>query len=140
MAKNKASASDTTAQAIWRLMDANVNRVREALRILEDTARFVLNRAKAARALREIRHDFDASVRSRYKQLLGARDVANDSGRANASAAYKGGVEELLKANFKRCEEALRVLEEYGRILSPSTTVKMQALRFKVYQQEKGML
>src|SRR6185312_3135846 len=102
---------------LWRVLDANVNRAREGLRIVEDTARFVLDEPGAARACRAMRHGLDALVRKHYKTLLAHRDVAQDSGRSNRSVPYRGGIDELLCANLKRCQEALRVLEEYGRIL-----------------------
>ncbi len=125
---------------IWRLLDANANRAREGLRIIEDTARFVLSKPKAAKEIRSLRHGLDTLVRGHYKRLLASRDVANDSGRSNASKPYKGGVEALLIANFKRVEEALRVLEEYGRVMSPGAVKGAQALRFKVYQWETKLL
>ena len=125
--------------SVWRLLDANANRAREGLRVVEDTARFVLNQPTAAKAFRAMRHKLDGLVRRHYKTLLAHRDIAHDSGRANPARPYKGGVNDLLAANFKRCEEALRVLEEYGRILSPAAVVKAQALRFEVYAWEKKL-
>src|ERR1051326_6765666 len=106
-------------EKIWRLLDANANRAREGLRVVEDTARFVLDKPQAAKALRSMRHELDELVRKHYRQLLSARDVTHDSGRSNGAGLYSGGVRALLAANFKRCEEALRVLEEYGRVMSP---------------------
>lgn len=125
---------------VWRLLDANANRAREGLRIIEDTARFVLGKPKAAKEIRALRHGLDELVRGHYRTLLAARDVAHDSGRANGSKLYKGSVPELLAANFKRAEEALRVLEEYGRVMSPRATTKAQALRFQVYLWETKLL
>jgi thiamine-phosphate pyrophosphorylase len=125
---------------VWRLLDANANRAREGLRIIEDTARFVLDRPEAAKAIRTLRHGLDELVRGHYKSLLLARDVEHDSGRANPAKAYKGGVGALLAANFKRCEEALRVLEEYGRVMSPKAVKGAQTIRFKVYQWETKLL
>ena len=124
---------------IWRLLDANANRAREGLRILEDTARFVLDQPQAARRLRQARHRFDTLLRTNYKKLLAARDVEHDSGRKNAGKPYKDGVPGLLAANFKRVEEALRVIEEYGRILSPGAVHEAQALRFQIYIWEKEL-
>ena len=121
---------------VWRLLDANANRAREGLRIIEDTARFVLEKPEAAKAFRVLRHGVDELVRKHYKQLLSARDVEHDSGRSNPAKPYKGGVNDLLIANFKRVQEALRVLEEYGRVLSPGAVKKAQALRFEVYKWE----
>jgi thiamine-phosphate pyrophosphorylase len=120
-------------------LDANVNRAREGLRIVEDTARFVLENVAAARAFRGFRHALDELVRTHYRQLLSARQVETDSGRANPAQPYRNGVHDLLAANFKRCEEALRVIEEYGRILSPKAVSKAQALRFEIYKWEKRL-
>ena len=125
---------------IWRLLDANANRAREALRVVEDTARFVLERPAAARAFRGLRHEFDGLVRSHYRQLIRHRDVEHDSGRSNPAGPYPGGVSELAVANLKRCEEALRVFEEYGRVLSPEAVGTAQKLRFQVYKWEKRLL
>lgn len=125
---------------VWRLLDANANRAREGLRIIEDTARFVLGNPEAAKAIRGLRHGLDTLVRGHYKKLLAARDVAGDPGKANPSKPYKGGIEALLIANFKRCEEALRVLEEYGRGMSPGAVKGAQALRFQVYLWETKLL
>ena len=125
---------------VWRLLDANANRAREGFRILEDTARFVLDKPEAAKALRGMRHGVDELVRKHYKQLLSARDVAHDSGRSNAAKPYKGGLAVLVAANFKRCEEALRVLEEYGRVMSSGAVKKAQALRFEVYKWDKKLM
>lgn len=127
-------------EKVWRLLDANANRAREGLRIIEDTARFVLNKPAAAKAFRGFRHALDGEVRKRYKTLLSHRDVEKDSGRGNASEPYHGGVSDLLAANFKRCEEALRVLEEYGRILSVHSVGSFQKLRFEVYRWEKKLI
>jgi thiamine-phosphate pyrophosphorylase len=121
------------------LLDANFNRAREGLRVIEDTGRFVLNSPKASQAFRWLRHQLDALARAHYGTLLSARDTETDSGRANAAKRYRGGVPELLAANFKRCEEALRVIEEYGRVLSPGAVKKAQALRFEVYKWEKKL-
>ena len=119
------------------LLDANANRAREGLRIIEDTARFVLDDAAAAKAFRGFRHQLDELVRTHYRELLTARNIETDSGRANPAQPYKNGVNDLLAANFKRCEEALRVIEEYGRVLSPKAVAKAQALRFEIYKWEK---
>jgi len=113
--------------------------VREGLRIVEDTARFVLNRAAAAKAFRALRHRVDALVRDHYRELLSARNIEGDSGKKNLAKPYANGVSDLLSANLKRCEEALRVIEEYGRVLSPETVSEAQAIRFEVYRWEKRL-
>lgn len=126
--------------SVWRLLDANANRAREGLRILEDTARFVMGNAEASAGLRSLRHQIDEQIRKHYAQLLKNRDVKSDSGRTNKAAPHKTGVPGLVAANFKRCEEALRVLEEYGRVISPAAVKHFQRIRFEVYGWEKRLL
>lgn len=125
------------SRGVWRLLDANVNRAREGLRVLEDTSRFALEQPAAAKAFRDLRHELDRLVRRHYAKLLFARDVEHDSGRMNVAPPYRNGLGDLLAANFKRCEEALRVLEEYGRILSRDAVRRTQALRFQIYSWEE---
>ena len=43
---------------LLRLLDANANRAREALRVLEDYARFVLDDGALQAGLKSLRHDF----------------------------------------------------------------------------------
>ena len=131
---------ETGDTAVRCLLDANVNRAREGLRVIEDTARFVLHEARASAALRQIRHRLDRLVRAHYRGLLSSRDVGHDPGRSNRAVPYRGGIPELLAANFKRCEESLRALEEYGRVLSKGVVTAAQALRFEVYAWEKRFL
>jgi len=125
---------------VWRLLDANANRAREGLRVIEDSARFVLNQPKTAKALRDLRHGVDKLVRLHYAELLLHRDVGHDPGRFNPAKAYRGDLSSLLAANFKRAEEAVRVLEEYGRMLSPRAVKKAKEIRFQIYQWEKKLL
>ena len=125
---------------VWRLLDANANRAREGLRVVEDTARFVLERPDASSALRRMRHRLDQLVRGRYATLLRHRDVDTDPGRGNLTTSHKNGIPALLATNFKRGEEALRVLEEYGRVVSPKAVKGVQAIRYDVYQWEKKLL
>src|SRR4029077_16485227 len=74
--------------SVWRLLDANANRAREGLRVVEDTARFVLAQPKASSALRLLRHRLDQLVLRNYGTLLQHRDVENDSGRQNPSTRH----------------------------------------------------
>src|SRR5579863_2319913 len=90
------NGSRHVAQArIWRLLDANANRAREGLRVVEDTARFILVKPDASKALRQMRHRLDQIVRQHYGVLLQHRDVENDSGRANPSAHHRTGIPAL---------------------------------------------
>ncbi len=119
-----------------RLLDANLNRAREGLRVLEDTARFVWDDRGMFLSLRDARHDLDELTRTTYPSLLGGRDSEKDMGRPMAEPE-KRAAKGLVPANFRRAQEALRVLEEYGKVFSPGASSKFKSLRFSLYALEK---
>lgn len=121
-----------------RLFDANLNRCREGLRVIEDTARFVLRRDAVYRKARAMRHAADAATRKIYPKLLAGRDPASDAGRTIPEGG-RSSLKGVLAANFRRVEESLRVLEEYGKLVSPSAGAKFKKLRFEAYILEKEM-
>jgi thiamine-phosphate pyrophosphorylase len=127
-------------KAIWRVLDANANRAREGLRVVEDTARFVMARQDASEGVRDLRHRLDAIVRHYYSKLLQNRDIENDLGTSNATTPHRSGVPAILASNFKRSAEALRVMEEYSRVVAPRAVRGVQAIRYGVYQWEKKLL
>ncbi len=45
-----------------RIIDANANRAREALRVMEDAARFALNNPALSSTLKHLRHDLQAAM------------------------------------------------------------------------------
>jgi len=122
-----------------RVIDANLNRAREGLRVIEDTARFVSGNAGAFKELRAARHRLDRATRSVYPQLLGQRDARSDEGRVIKEAKRKG-LNSLLGANFRRVEESLRVLEEYGKLIAPRAAPLFKKMRFRMYVLEKEFL
>ena len=121
---------------VLRLLDANLNRAREGLRVLEDTARFVWEKPAAFRALRQARHALDGATRRAYPRLLKARESQNDMGRRLAETPRRSA-KGLVAANFRRVEEALRVLEEYGKVIAPGAAESFKGIRFRIYQLEK---
>ena len=127
------------AKKYLRVIDANLNRAREGLRVIEDTARFVEDNAVAFTSIRAIRHALEKITRGIYPELLRHRDSLADSGRV-IKEGKREGIKPLLSANFRRVEESLRVLEEYGKIVSPSAAPKFKKLRFQTYILEKQFL
>ena len=124
---------------VLRVLDVNLNRAREGLRVLEDTARLVWEDKKLFGDLRAIRHGLDEASRAAYPRLVAARDSAGDPGRTvpeKKKRDWKG----LVAANFRRAEEALRVLEEYGKVFGPAHAAKFKAFRYKLYTAEKRSL
>lgn len=128
-----------TLRGARRLLDANLNRAREGLRVLEDTARFVWDARTIFARFRSARHRLDTLTRRFYPALIASRDSAADPGRAVKETRRRTPAG-LVAANFRRVEEALRVLEEYGKVLSPRSAAGFKRIRFEMYVLEKEVL
>jgi thiamine-phosphate pyrophosphorylase len=122
-----------------RVLDVNLNRAREGLRVLEDTARLVWDDKPLFADIRACRHALDRATRAAYPALVGARDSRSDAGRL-LPEKKKRSPQGLIAANFRRAQEALRVLEEYGKVLSPGAAGRFKALRYRLYTAEKKAL
>lgn len=123
---------------VLRVIDANLNRSREGLRVIEDTARFILNDDKNYKSARDLRHKLDSLTREIYPQLLNQRDSDKDYGRF-IKEGKREDLKSILVSNFKRVEESLRVLEEYNKLISVSAGSILKEIRFKVYSLEKQL-
>lgn len=122
-------------EKIFRVLDANLNRAREGLRVLEDTARFVWEDRSLFAALRRSRHGLDRATRAAYPRLVVGRESAADLGRLMAEGRSRDWPG-LVAANFRRVEEALRVLEEYGKVFSPGAVARFKKIRYQTYMNE----
>jgi thiamine-phosphate pyrophosphorylase len=126
-----------------RLIDANLNRISEGLRLLEEVARFLLNDSSLAAELKSLRHELGADDPSLRWALLSARDSSRDVA-AFAEAPGEGQREDLpaiVTANAKRVEESLRVLEEFAKL--PEFTLdseRFKQARFALYEVERKMV
>lgn len=116
-----------------------MNRAREGLRVLEDTARFVWDDRPLFMSLRQSRHGLDRATRSAYPKLVRGRESGTDLGRRMAEGK-KRNWPGLVAANFRRVQEALRVLEEYGKVMAPGASSRFKKIRFKMYGDEKKAL
>jgi thiamine-phosphate pyrophosphorylase len=128
---------------VLRALDANCNRAREGFRVAEDVARFVLNDPQLLARLKKMRHEVTACEKSLFKsqQIRStARDVAGDLGRGNREKSEKtrSTSRELLKANLKRAQEALRSLEEFSKLLKHPASAKFKKIRYECYRIEEA--
>ena len=114
-----------------RLIDTNLNRVRESLRVLEDITRFIIEDYKRAGQIRQIRHNLHSFLPPAHI-LIAARDIERDEGRSFESPK-KQGWRDILTKNFAKCEECLRVLEDFSN-------PKLSSLRYQLYGIEKQLL
>lgn len=125
---------------VLRILDANLNRAREALRVIEDCARFVCRDAAAAAATKQLRHDLrPLSAALDAHERLAQRDAAGDVGRERPTAAEvtRADVDDVVGAAFARLTEALRSIAEYGKLLDPGSAALAEALRFRAYELEQ---
>ncbi len=125
--------------AVLRLLDANLNRAREGVRVVEDTARFIWNEKKRYEQLRALRHELHAVTASAYKTLVLARETATDAGRFMKESSRRS-MRGVVSANLRRAQEAVRVLEEYSKVFSPKAASRLKAIRFRLYKEEKEIL
>ncbi len=125
------TSSEALSYQTLRIIDANLNRIGEGLRLLEDLARLLLNDATLTQQLKTMRHELVTSDWSFNQQLLQSRDSESDVG-INIEAPEQAKQRELpimVVANARRVQEALRTLEELAKI--PDTTPKLDSEKFK---------
>ena len=131
-------AKKVNGKDIKRILDANLNRCREGLRVVEDSLRFVLNDAVLYKKVRAVRHNTDKILRDKYGELIKERDSFNDSGREMPETVKKE-LSAVIIANFKRAQESLRVLEEYSKTFIASASPKFKKQRYAAYNAEKAV-
>ncbi|MDY6783999.1 MAG: thiamine phosphate synthase [Cyanobacteriota bacterium] len=126
-------------QAIYRILDANLDRAREGLRIIEEWCRFGLNASQMTLECKQMRQEL---ANWHALELRNARDTPGDPGTdlSHPREERRGSVEEVLQANLCRVEEALRVLEEYGKLYKPEMGAACKQMRYRVYVLESDLL
>ena len=122
---------------MFRLIDANLNRLSEGLRLLEDVARFILNDAALSSRLKALRHDLLVKTESFQKTLLTARDSEGDVTAFSKESLSRSDVNDVVTANARRVTESLRVLEEFYKLIDRKTSARFSRLRFRVYEIER---
>jgi thiamine-phosphate pyrophosphorylase len=126
-----------------RIIDANLNRVGEGLRFLEDLARLLLNDAALTQQLKTMRHEMIRGDWSFHQQLLNARNSKGDVG-ISIEAPSEEKQRELpimVVANARRVQESLRVLEEMAKIPEVKLdSEKFKQARFALYTIEQALL
>jgi len=123
-----------------RIIDANLNRLGEGLRVLEDIIRFHLNNKSLTKGFKSLRHEtgkLKGAITAGY-DTLGARDVSSDVGKTSSkSEASRSNFIEIFSANIERSKESLRVLEEILKLTSPKLAEDYKKIRFRLYALEK---
>jgi thiamine-phosphate pyrophosphorylase len=128
---------------IARLVDANLNRAREGMRVAEDYARFALDHRAAAEELKTLRHEIREALEYLPEHWLAAgreteRDVGVDI--RTGDEYRRNGLVGIVTANFKRAQEALRTLEEVAKVESFYASERLERIRYRLYALERLLL
>ena len=123
---------------IFRIIDANLNRSREGLRVCEDIARFAFDSKVLTKELKIVRHHISDIAKSSALEIKGlseARNSEDDILRLYRfeSEMKRRGLADIFAANIERVKESLRVLEEIFKLVNIKSSLKFCGLRFKVY-------
>jgi thiamine-phosphate pyrophosphorylase len=131
------------AKVILRIIDANINRAKEGLRVCEEITRFVLNCPSLTLSLKKIRHQID-SLSGRLatkKSIFAGRQVFSDVGKKiYVNELKRTSLRDIFFANIQRTKESIRVLEEFSKLKDRRIAVKFKEIRYGLYELEKKIL
>lgn len=127
-------------KTINRIIDANINRAKEGLRVCEEIARFILNSRGITSEFKKIRHEIDAIIKQLLtaKDLLKSREALTDVGRdIYANELRRKDFQDIFFANMQRVKESIRVLEEFSKLKNINLAIKFKKIRYRIYEAEK---
>lgn len=129
-------------RSVYRIIDANLNRVREGLRVCEEVVRFLIDDAGLTKEFKNIRHAVmsitSGSKSIDFKRLLRERESDLDVGRKSSrDEAKRKDPFGIFEANIQRVKESMRVLEEFFKVVDKRGSEGFKLLRFRVYTLEK---
>ncbi|QHG92195.1 thiamine-phosphate pyrophosphorylase [Sulfurimonas sp. CVO] len=120
------------------MIDANLNRLKEGIRVVEDILRYRDNNKELSYKLKQLRHK--AKIKETL-ELLKERDSANDVLRSTVkSELNRDNISAIIIANFKRAQESARVLEELYKLHSVEYSENFKYIRYELYSIEKDVL
>lgn len=125
---------------ILRIIDANLNRLKEGLRVCEDICRFILDDRFLAKSYKDIRHQVSGVLEEflNARKVIEARDIIKDVGKKSVKLELKRkDFKDIFIANIQRSKESLRVVEEFNKLFDKNISEKFKALRYKIYDLEK---
>jgi len=128
---------------VWRAIDASANRAGEALRVVEDVVRFVLNDAQLTALAKDLRHTLATLLaQGALPQRMALRDVAGDIGIGVEPpvSLRRASPADLVAANMARATQALRSLTECAAVVAPEAAAGFERLRYRLYALEQGAL
>jgi len=123
-----------------RIIDANINRSKEGLRVCEEITRFLINNRALTTELKNIRHNLDSAANSLVTKnaLLSQRFSLKDIGKDIYGLELKRNcLSDIFFANIQRVKESIRVLEEFAKLFNKTSALKFKEARYRLYDIEK---
>ena len=124
--------TDTEDLRIYQIIDANLDRAREGLRVLEDWARFGLGKEKYVEKIKNFRQILGKNHLEVYKQ---SRNHLEDKckGVTHKEQNNRKTSEQIISSNSARVQEALRVIEEFSRLQNHELSKIASEIRYEIY-------
>jgi thiamine-phosphate pyrophosphorylase len=129
-------------EAIFRILDASLNRASEGLRVVEDYVRFALDDAHLTEQFKLLRHDLAAAGNALpWCNRHAARDTQQDVGTAvaTASESSRSDAWSVCQASLERLKQSLRSLEEYGKVVGAPVGKGFESIRYRLYTLEAAI-
>ena len=119
-----------------RTIDANFNRYKEGIRVVEDILRYEFN-SPLSKELKNLRHIHLPN----YEEIIKHRDSINDILKPSIKDELKRtSLKDIIISNLKRAQESARVLEEIYKLIDIKTSEEFKNARYMLYNYEKEIL
>jgi len=128
---------------VYRILDANLNRAREALRVAEDCGRFALNDPAITAMAKTMGSDLrELTQRLPAAELIASRDTPGDIGTeiTSPTESQRRDLQDVAAAACKRLSSSLRTIEELSKIVAPKLTVEFERMRYNGYTLEQRLM
>ncbi|MEW6097085.1 MAG: thiamine-phosphate pyrophosphorylase [bacterium] len=129
---------------IYRIIDANINRAKEGIRVVEEVCRFILEDEVLTAKLKKIRHQIGKSNNKLvdYSLLLASRDSEADPGLSISAKnkSKRNNYVDLVTSNMCRAQESCRVLEEISKLKDENLGFEFEKIRYSLYSLEKEVI
>ena len=124
---------------ISQIIDANLDRAREGLRVLEDWARFGLGKEDLVVKIKNFRQILGKNHLEVYKI---SRNHVEDQckGLTHVEQTNRKSPSNIISSNSARVQEALRVIEEFSRNHNNKLSKIASDMRYEVYSLEIELL
>jgi len=125
-----------------RVLDAATNRANEGLRVVEDYVRFVQDDSHLTQLLKQFRHDLvETCAVLPLAERHAARDTQQDVGTelSTYTESKRDDTWAVCVASLERVKQSLRSLEEFGKLIDPEISARLEALRYRLYTLERSV-